>query len=173
MQISDDNPTGKAETHFRNVKTTNWSDNSKAKALANLGGGPRPQPKTEKGVPIYFHGYFPDGKTALVVSSRSPEFKADPEKFRTEPPLTGNESRVAEVKDVAFPSVRNRSRLPTTVITRDSQGWAHRARFLRHNGLVASDRKRQGRETIAPNFAEWERLRCHELSACRGRGRKR
>jgi len=120
IQISDDNPTGKAETHLRNVKTLNWTDGSRAKALANLGGGPRPKPKTEKGVPIYFHDWFGTGRTALVVSSRSPEFKADPAKFHAEPPLTGDESRVAEVKDVAFPQPPEGvdDLPPATVITR-------------------------------------------------------
>ena len=33
IQISDDNPTGKAVSHFRNVKTTNWEDSSKERAI--------------------------------------------------------------------------------------------------------------------------------------------
>ena len=78
IQISDDNPTGVAVTHMRNVKTVNWADNSKARALANLGGGPRPTPKTEKGVPIYFHDWFGAGRHAMVVSIKSGEFRADP-----------------------------------------------------------------------------------------------
>lgn len=123
VQISDDNPTGKAETHFRNVKTVNWIDNSKQKAIANLGGGPRPQPKTAKGVPVYFHDWFGPGRHAMVVSSRSPEFKAEPSKFREEAPLTGNESRVAEVADVAFPQPLDvvDDMPPATVITRVSR----------------------------------------------------
>src|SRR4029079_17103804 len=47
IQISDDNPTGNTVSHFRNVKTINWNDNSKQKAIANLGGGPQPTPKSE------------------------------------------------------------------------------------------------------------------------------
>jgi hypothetical protein len=104
IQISDDNPTGAAVTHMRNVKTVNWTDTNKLKALANLGGGPRPTPKTEKGVPIYFHDWFGEGRHAMVVSTKSGEFKADPDRFRAEPNLTGDESRVAEVKDVTFPA---------------------------------------------------------------------
>ena len=104
IQISDNNPTGAAVTHMRNVKTLNWTENSKQKALANLGGGPRPTPKSEKGVPIYFHNWFGTGRHAMVVSVKSGEFKADPKAFRTESPLTGDESRVAEVTDVAFPA---------------------------------------------------------------------
>ena len=104
IQISDDNPTGTAVSHFRNVKTVNWNDNSKAKALVNLGGGPRPTPKTEKGVPIYLHDWFGAGKPREGVSIKSGEFKADPTKFRDESPLTGNESRVAEVKGDRVPA---------------------------------------------------------------------
>jgi G8 domain len=104
IQISDDNPTGRAVTHFRNVKTTNWTDGSKQKALVNLGGGPRPQPKSEKGVPVYIHDWFGSERIAVVVSTRSPEYKAKPDEYRAEAPLTGNESRVAEVAGVPFPA---------------------------------------------------------------------
>ncbi|MBL8865854.1 MAG: G8 domain-containing protein [Planctomycetia bacterium] len=104
IQISDDNPTGRAETHFRNVKTVNWQDGSKQKAIVNLGGGPRPKPKTEKGVPVYLHDWFGPGRIAMVASTRSPEYLAKSEDFRAEVPLTGNESRVAEVSGVPFPA---------------------------------------------------------------------
>ena len=119
VQISDDNPTGLAVTHMRNVKAVNWSDTSKQKAIANLGGGPRPTPKSAKGVPIYFHDWFGTGRHALVVSVKSGEFKANPTAFRAEPTLTGNESRVAEVKDIAFPPMPRvvDDLPPTTVIT--------------------------------------------------------
>ena len=39
IQMSDNNPTGTAESHFRNVKTVNWTG-AKTRALVNLGGGP-------------------------------------------------------------------------------------------------------------------------------------
>ena len=39
---------------LRNVKVVNWTGD-KRRAVVNLGGGPRPTPKTEKGVPIYLH----------------------------------------------------------------------------------------------------------------------
>jgi len=63
IQISDDNMSGTAESHFRNVKVTNWTGD-KGRAIVNLGGGPRPTPKTEKGVPIYLHDHFGPGRTA-------------------------------------------------------------------------------------------------------------
>lgn len=105
IQISDDNPTGKAESHFRNVKTVDWKDNSKQKAIVNLGGGPRPNPKFDHGTPIYLHDYYGPGRTALVVSTRSPEFKGTPDAFREDRPLTGDESRAAEKTDVKFPEL--------------------------------------------------------------------
>ena len=105
VQISDDNATGRAESHFRGLKTLNWEQRGRRReaAIVNLGGGPRPQPKTAKGVPIYLHDYYGPGRSALVVSTRSPEYKADPGRFREDPPLTGDESRVAEVASVDFP----------------------------------------------------------------------
>ena len=103
IQISDDNATGHAVSHFRGVNVVNWKDNSKQKAIVNLGGGPRPQPKTEQGVPIYLHDWFGPGRHAQVVSMRSPEYKAHPEAYRAEPPLTGDESRVTEVSNIDFP----------------------------------------------------------------------
>ncbi|HJZ58759.1 MAG TPA: hypothetical protein VKE74_27700, partial [Gemmataceae bacterium] len=161
VQISDDNPTGKAETHFRNVKVVNWTDSSKAKAIANLGGGPRPQPKTEKGVPIYFHDWFGPGRDAMVVSTRSGEYKADPTKFHAETPLTGDESRVAEVANITFPQPLDPvdDLPPATVITRiirsgdkvtvrgttSDNGPVKRVRV---NGTDA--------KPTAPNFAQWE-----------------
>jgi len=145
---------------MRNVKTVNWTDSSKAKALANLGGGPRPQPKTEKGVPIYFHDWFGDGRTAIVVSTRSGEFKADPAKFRAEPPLTGDESRVAEVKDVAFPRFPELvdDLPPATVITRviRNKGTVTVMGTSSDNGTIKSVRVNGQRVTLYQgNFEEW------------------
>jgi hypothetical protein len=162
VQISDDNPTGTAVTHFRKVRTVNWKDSSKGKALVNLGGGPRPTPKTPKGVPVYLHDWFGPGRHALVVSTRSPEFKSAPDKFRAEPPLTGDESRVAEVKDVALPRLLDPvdDLPPTTVIThvrRPAPGKVVVRGTTADNGTV----KRvvvNGKEAraLSANFAEWE-----------------
>lgn len=162
IQISDDNPTGNAVTHMKNVKAINWNDNSKAKALINLGGGPRPEPKTEKGVPIYLHDYFGPGKHAMVSSTRSSEFKADPTKYRVEKQVTGDESRLAEVKDVKFPQLLDPvdDLPPTTVImyVRKQAGGKLLVRGVTaDNGTV----KRvvvngQDAKAISPNFAEWE-----------------
>ncbi len=144
IQISDDNPTGKAESHFRNVKTVAWNDGSKAKAIVNLGGGGRPKPKTAKGVPVYVHDWFGPGKTAEVVSTRSPEFKAEPSRFKSEANLTGDESRAAEVAGIAFPKLLDPvdDLPPVTVIT-----------SIRNEGgkLVV-----RGVTALAENVAQWE-----------------
>jgi hypothetical protein len=161
VQISDDNPTGKAVTHFRDVKTTNWNDNSRQKALANLGGGPRPTPKSEKGVPIYFHDWFGAGRTAMVVSMKSGEFKAEPTKFREETALTGNESRVAEVKDVAFPKTPEVTDdlPPATVITRvvrNGDKLTIRGTCADNGTVKRVTVNGKDAKATAANFAEWE-----------------
>jgi hypothetical protein len=118
IQISDDNMTGDAESHFKNVKVIERKDNGK-RALVNLGGGPRPQPTTPKGVPIYIHDYYGDGRDAKVVSTRAKDLINDGNKYVEEVGLTGDESRVAEVKDIAWPKVLDPidDLPPATVIT--------------------------------------------------------
>lgn len=161
IQISDDNMTGKAESHFRNVKTVAWNDGSKQRAIVNLGGGPRPKPKTEKGVPVYLHDWFGPGKTALVVSTKSPDFTREPGRFRSEANLTGNESRVAEVADVAFPKLLEPvdDLPPATIITHVRRDGGK----VIVQGVTADNGKVQrvvvnGKEAkaTAENFAQWE-----------------
>lgn len=161
IQISDDNPTGAAVSHFRNVKTVNWNDSNKAKAIVNLGGGGRPMPKTEKGVPIYMHDWYGAGRTAKVVSTKTKEMKEDGLEYHEEAPLTGNESRVAEVKDVAFPKVLDPvdDLPPTTVITlvRVNGGQLVVRGCTADNGVVTKVLV-NGKEAkaLSPNFADWE-----------------
>lgn len=161
IQISDDNPTGAAVTHVRNLKTLNWTDGSRQKALANLGGGPRPTPKTEKGVPIYFHDWFGPGRHAMVVSVKSGEFKANPAGFREEKPLTGDQSRVMEVKEVPFPAMPELvdDLPPATVITRVTKkvGKLVVRGSTTDNGTVTRVTV-NGNEAkaLSANFGEWE-----------------
>jgi hypothetical protein len=162
IQISDDNPTGAAASHFRKVKLVSWSG-SKNRALVNLGGGPRPQPKTAKGVTIYLHDWFGPGRHAEVVSTRSHEFKAEEGKYHSEPLLTGDESRVTEVRDVAFPKLLDPvdDLPPATVMThvRAAGGKLIVRGTTSDNGTV----KRvlvNGKEAraVGDNFGEWEIL---------------
>jgi hypothetical protein len=119
IQISDDNLTGEAESHFRNVQVLNRPEKNGRLPLANLGGGPRPQPKTEKGVPYYFHDYYGPGKHAKVMSVKAQEIQRDGLAYRSEPPLTGDESRVAETSNVQFPKLLDPvdDLPPATVVT--------------------------------------------------------
>jgi hypothetical protein len=106
IQITEDNPTGNAVAHFRNVKTLNWNAPSRqVQGLVNRGGGPREAPTTIKGVPIYLHNWYGEGRHALVVSTASSEYREQRERFRGDPPLTGDESRAAEVRDVRWPEL--------------------------------------------------------------------
>ena len=160
IQISDDNATGDAESHFRNVKLENWSDRSKERALANLGAGPRPQPKTPRGVPIYVHDWFAPGEHAEVVSTRSPEYQANPSRYEAVADLTGDESRAARVTSIDFPTLlRPVDDLPpTTVITHIERknGKSVVRGTAADNGEIAKVTV-NGRDAmpLRENFAEW------------------
>jgi hypothetical protein len=143
------------------VRTVDWTG-SKRRALVNRGGGPRPTPKTEKGVPCYFHDWFGPGRHAKVVSTKTQELKNDGLAYREESLLTGDESRVAEVRDVSFPKLLDPvdDLPPVTVITqvrREPGGRVVVRGTTSDNGTV----KRvvvNGKEAraLAANFAEWE-----------------
>jgi hypothetical protein len=71
------------------------------------------------GVPCIFHDYYGPGKHAKVMSVKTKELTNDGLNYRSEPPLTGDESRVAEVTNVDFPSLLSPvdDLPPATVIT--------------------------------------------------------
>jgi hypothetical protein len=160
IQISDDNPTGLAESHFRNVQVAERKDNNR-RALINLGGGPRPQPKTPKGVPIYIHDYYGEGRHAKVVSTRAKDLINDGSAYHAEVPLTGDESRVAEVKDVPFPNLLDPfdDLPPATVIThvaeRDGKLLV-RGTTTDNNTVKRVVVNGQEAKATAANFGEWE-----------------
>jgi hypothetical protein len=160
IQISDDNPTGAAESHFRNVRVIDRRDNNR-RALVNLGGGPRPTPKTAKGVPVYLHDWYGPGRHAKVVSTRARDVAGDGNTYHAEPPLTSDESRVAEVRGVKFPALLDPAddRPPATVITaaRAAAGRVVVRGTTSDDGAVRRVLV-NGRPArpLAPNFAEWE-----------------
>jgi hypothetical protein len=118
VQISDVNLSGDAETHFRNVTVNRPGDLVDRWPLINRGVGPRVAPITS-GVPIYLHDYFGPQRHAKVVSAVANDLLADGNDYRELPPLTGEEARVAEVKDVDWPSLLDPidDLPPATVIT--------------------------------------------------------
>lgn len=162
IQISDDNPTGAAVSHFRNVKVVARPEKRAAYTLVNRGVSPRYDPKTTTGVPVYLHDHFGPGRHAKVASTKAKDFLADGRDYREELPLTGNESRVTEVKDVDFPELLDPidDLPPTTVITRVQMLEGGKLRVTgttADNGVV----KRvlvSGKEAraVVANFAEWE-----------------
>src|SRR5207248_1383975 len=115
--------------------------------------------QSEKGVPIYLHDWYGAGRHAMVVSTKSGEYKAEPGAYRSEESLTGDESRVREVKGMAFPKVLQPvdDLPPTTVVTavRRERGESSRekksgsAARLRHplSRQVERARRRPGADT--------------------------
>jgi len=103
IQMSDNNFSGDAESHFRNVHVLDRETNDRW-PLVNLGGGPRPQRHTATGVPVYIHDYYGPGRHAKIVSTRETEVIQSGD-YHSEPPLTGDESAVMEVHDVDFPQL--------------------------------------------------------------------
>jgi hypothetical protein len=101
VHMSDNNLTGKAEAHFRNVT---WQGEGK-RPVFNRGGTVRVDPFVPQGVPYFVHDYFGPGRHAKIVSTKAADLLKDGNKYRPEPPLTGDESLVAEVSNVAWPNV--------------------------------------------------------------------
>lgn len=116
VHMTDNNLSGTAECHFRNVEV---SDTDKRRAIFNRGGSQRVDPFVKGGVPYYLHDYYGPGRHAMIVSTRAPELMGDVTRYRSETPLTGDESRVAEVSDIRWPKLLDPQDdlPPVTVIT--------------------------------------------------------
>jgi len=161
IQISDDNPTGKAVSHFRDVKVVDRPLKTAKHTLVNLGVSPRYGPTTPQGVPIYLHDYFGPGRHAKVVSTRAKDLIGDGHVYREETPLTGDESRVAEVKGIKFPQLLDPvdDLPPATVIThvlRRSNKLTVRG-TTSDNGTVAKVLVNgHPASALTRNFAEWK-----------------
>jgi hypothetical protein len=160
IQISDDNPSGTAATHMRNVRTVRWTGHPR-RALINRGGGPRPEPKTPKGVPIYLHDWFGPGRDAKVVSTKARDFKQDGLMYREEPLLTGDESRVAEIHAEPFPRLLDPvdDLPPVTVITHVTHtngSWLVRGTTTDNGPLKRVLVNGRDVHLLRDNYAEWE-----------------
>jgi hypothetical protein len=160
--LSENNPTGKGETHFRNIRvvkrrSSGWT----LTGLFNYREKYEEIPQTWTGVPVYFHDYFGPGKAAKVLSAKAPDVAAGGKLFRGEPALTSKDTRVSEVKDVPFPKLLDPvdDLPPTSVITHVRRSGA--TLIVRgttaDNGPVAKVLV-NGRpaRALAANFAEWE-----------------
>ena len=160
IQISDDNPHS-AETHIRNLRIIRPRDNGK-RAIVNLGGGPRPNPKTPTCVPVYIHDYFGPGQHAKVVSTKSRDLRTEGLEYLVKPPLTGDFSRVALVKDVPFPKLLDPvdEMMPGTIITHvksTGPGTVLVRGTTTDNGTVTKVLVNgKQAKALQPNFAQWE-----------------
>lgn len=160
--LSENNPGGKAEAHFRNIrvvktKSTGWT-------MTGLFDYRDEYPGVEQtwtGVPVYFHDHFGPGRTAKVLSVKAKEVQSSGDRFRAVPGLTSKGTRAAEVKGVAFPKLLEPvdDLPPATVITqvRREGGRLLVRGSTADNGAV----KRvlvNGKEAkaTAGNFAQWQ-----------------
>lgn len=160
IQMTDDNPTGKAVTHIRNLKVLR-QDVKNTRPVVNSGGGSRVVPKTPSGVPVFLHDYFGPGRHAKVENVTAKDYATDGLKYRDETPLTGHEARVAEVKDVPFPKLLDPidDLPPTTVIThsrRTGDKVLVRGTTADNGNVKRVVVNGQDAKSVQPNFAEWE-----------------
>lgn len=162
IQISDNNLSGDAETHLRNV-TVNRPERFKDRwPLINRGVGPRVPPMTP-GVPIFIHDYFGKGQHAKVVSTAAKDLINDGSNYSEQPPLTANQSRVARVKDVPWPKLLNPidDVPPATIVTSvRHDGNKLLVRGVSHdNGTITSVKVNGSPAKISSNsagVADWE-----------------
>lgn len=116
VHMSDNDLSSTAANHFRNVV---WKNDNGRRPIFNRGGSVRVDPFVPKGVPYYVHDYFGPGRHARVVSTKAKDLLADGRQYRSLAPLTGDESVVAEVSDVAWPELLDETDdvPPATIIT--------------------------------------------------------
>jgi hypothetical protein len=160
--LSENNPSGKGEAHFRNVRVTrekrpNWT----MTGVFDYRDTYPEFTQTWTGVPAYFHDYFGPGKTAKVLGVKSKEVADAADSFREETGLTSKLTRVTEVKDVAFPKLLDPvdDLPPSSVIMHVRKS----GRTLVVRGTTADNGtvtrvlvNGQAARALAPNFAEWE-----------------
>jgi hypothetical protein len=165
IQMSDNNPSGEAESHFRNVRVLRRRPENR-RAVVDRGGGLEVEPTTPRSVPVFFHDYFGPGRHAKILSTHARDFSHDAG-YRQERPLTGEDSRVIEVREVPFPKLLDPvdDEPPATAITFPPQGVVARrigdalvvrgtttdnvaTRRVLVNGVSARD--------VEYNFHQWE-----------------
>lgn len=170
IQMSDDNPSGKAETHIRGLKLVN---NAAKRPVIDTGVGPKPKPKTTTSVPIFVHDWYAPGLHAKVVRVNSGDLKSDGLNYAAQPPFTGRDVVVAEVKGTAFPTAvldPVDDMPPATVITHvmlQKDGKLLVRGTSTDNGTITKVVVNgQPARAVRPNFAEWQiTVAGRELSA--------
>jgi hypothetical protein len=96
----------------------------------------------DSGVPYYIHDYFGPGRHAKIISTKAADLLKDGNEYRKQPPLTGDESVVAEVKGLAWPELLNPvDDLPpaTIILSARRQGDKLLVKGVSHdNGVIRS-----------------------------------
>jgi hypothetical protein len=164
IYLSENNPTGKAEAHFRHIRVIKRKD--PRWTMIGLFDYRETYPGTDQtwtGVPVYFHDYFGPGKAAKVLSGKAREVVAGKDRFHPEPGLTGKATRATEVKGVPFPNLLDPvdDLPPVTVITHVRKTGAKLIvrGTTADNGTVATVLVNgQPARASAPNFAQWEAI---------------
>jgi hypothetical protein len=161
IYLSENDPSGKAEGHFRNVKVLQTkATGGTLTGLFDYRETYEGFEQTWTGVPLYFHDHFGKGRTAKVLSVKSKDVKENKDSFREVSGLTSKGTRAAEVKGVAFPKLLDPidDLPPATVITHVRREGDK----LLVSGVTADDGvvKRvlvNGKEAkaTADNFAQW------------------
>lgn len=104
IQMSDNNVSGEAESHFRRLKMMHTRDENQ-RIWFNRGGGSQVTPTSDSAVPYIVHDYFGPGRDARIYSKLAKKELAAGGKYESIAPLTGDDALVAEVADVAFPEL--------------------------------------------------------------------
>lgn len=148
VHMTDNNLSGKAECHFRNVVVASSSIKGGqpgprgTRPAFNRGGTARVDPFVDKGVPYYIHDYFGPGRHAKIISTKAADLLKDGNEYRAQSPLTGDESVVAEVKGVVWPQLLNPvDDLPpaTIILSARRQGDKLQVKGVSHdNGVIRS-----------------------------------
>jgi hypothetical protein len=154
VHMSDNNLSGVAECHFRNVT---WGKADGRRPVFNRGGSTRVDPFVSQGVPYYIHDYYGKGRDAKIVSTKAADLLADGNQYRQEPPLTGDESVVAEVASVQWPELLTPvdDQPPATIITqvRQAAGKLIVTGVSHDNGLITKVEVNGQPATIASQSA--------------------
>jgi hypothetical protein len=121
------------------------------------------KPEFPHGVDVYVHDWFGVGKTALVASTRTQDYKSNEKDFKKVSFFTGDESQAKEVKDVPFPQFPKLvdDLPPFSVITRIKKegGKILVEGVASDNGTVVKVLV-NGKEAtmLTPGFANWKIL---------------
>jgi hypothetical protein len=118
IQMSDNNPSGTAASHFRNVQVIDRRDRNR-RALVDRGGGAVVDPETPRGVPVFLHDHFGPGRHAKIVSTAAHDFPKGDAAYRKEKPVTGDDAALVEVQNVEFPKLLDPvdDTPPATIVT--------------------------------------------------------